>query len=160
MKTTVNISKKIVGIIAGIYFVSALASAGTSPQQHHSVSTHPPNHLSLTQTAQPKKSLSKRTTKANRAPTGTPILSNRKANLAPSKSASQANLATKTKRRSRHNRLPTLLSAHPSQHRRPSQHRSQLHNPSTTLRIAQAPSAEMAGNRAPLAAVLAHATAA
>ena len=41
MKTTVNISKKIVGIIAGIYFVSALASAGTSPQQHHSVSTPP-----------------------------------------------------------------------------------------------------------------------
>jgi hypothetical protein len=50
MKSTTNISKKAVGIIAGICFVTGvLASAGATSVQHHSVSA-PPTEPSVTYT--------------------------------------------------------------------------------------------------------------
>ncbi len=50
MKSTTNITKKAVGIIAGICFVTGvLASAGATSVQHHSISA-PPTERSVTYT--------------------------------------------------------------------------------------------------------------
>ena len=114
---------------------------------------HHPSHPSLpTQTAQLKKSPSRHITKANQVRMAIPILSNNKVNLAPSKSASPANPATRTKRQSLHNQSLTLLFVHPSQHR------SQFHSPNIMPHTAQVLSAETVGSRALPAAVLARTT--
>ena len=155
MKSTTNISKKTIGIIASICFVvGALASADATSVQHHAVTTPPKSPVVTYTNCSTEEIPSRHITKANRAPMGILILSNSKANLELSKSANQANLAMRIKRQSSHNQSPTLLFAHPNQHH------SQFHSPNIIPHTAQEQSAEMAGNLALLAAVLAHTTAA